>query len=358
MTNQKWYAPEINPVGTTTTRQSSGLLHTIPVRARDSASKIAFEFSYKLAFNDDTNYKILFFDFASQELLFAALLSQAYNSNLPFGTDPFLNAILTGNKMDGTDLYSLTAKVVNIKRNEAKGAVLATMYGCGITLFTSELLKGVQDENQKPAVKAKAKLAYEKLKGKQDLNGKFIGGVASGFFNYCARNNAQQIPIMPIFRQNFPKSLSPKYISKISPTTAINYNVQASCATAGMLSAYIAFAQQQFEEAGLTNLDARYAVSVHDCLAYLVKDTEENIEKTAMCMIRAYTQVWALVISQLGMKEFPVKLIEDIVIDVSSVWRKNAFASIETPGFKYDTDGYQIMADIATGGLKYGQFAD
>jgi hypothetical protein len=348
-TKQQYTALETRPYGTITSRLTSPLLSVLPTRCRNEENKLCFEFQYKLTFDQETDYTLLWFDFASQELVYSALLAQSYHGGA-MGSDPFMKTMIEGNKEDGTDLYSLVANSIGIKRNQAKGAVLATMYGCGQKLFTQELLKSIDSETEKARVKPLAKIAFNKMKGQKDEANNFSGGIASNFFNWSAQNANRGRPILPLFGQYYPKALSSAYLPTVSPTSSINYAVQAGCAINGMLSLYLVAVTNQFNKAGLTKLDARYSASVHDMVCFIVK--KENVESAFVCMIKAYLQSWALVCQQFNLQDIPTKFIYDFEVDVSDCLRKEAFSTIKTPLFEYTKPGYKLKINKLTGNME------
>lgn len=347
MVKQSWYAPSLKPYSTVTGRLASDLVSVLPTRARNPQDKIAFDFQYQLRFNPDSDYQYYFTDMSSQELWIAAMLAQAFAGG-EFGSDPFLAAMLTGSKEQATDLYSLVANSIGIKRNQAKGAVLATLYGAGQKLFSKELLKSIPTEAEKEQVKPLTKIAFQKMKGVKKSDGLFYDGIASNFFNYTVVNSSNGRPVLPIFKQPFPQVLNPSYLGKsVSQTGLTNYFVQSSAATSGQLSIFLTALQHQFNQAGLT---ARYSCSIHDC--YVVIGLKVDEEKIAKAMIATYLQTWALTINQLGLNKLPTKLLTDCVVDVSDCLRKSARATISVPGFNYNTIGKQYRVSPVTGELE------
>ena len=66
MTKQQFFAPALRPWGTTTSRLTSPLLSVLPQRVRRPEEKLGFAFQYTLAFPEDSEYTLMFFDHASQ----------------------------------------------------------------------------------------------------------------------------------------------------------------------------------------------------------------------------------------------------------------------------------------------------
>jgi hypothetical protein len=342
---QKYTALEVNPWGTTTSRLTSPVAHVVPVRVPDST--LLSDLFYKLQFNRESEYTMLQLDFASQEMYLAALLGQQYSTAVngtPFGDDVFLKAMLSGTKEDGTDVYSLVARSINIKRNQAKGAVLATLYGSGIKTFTNSLLKAIDLESEKSRVRTLAKVAFESLKGKKCKAGRFEQGVASNFFNWSMSNISRDVPENPILRQSFPKILSPKYMGKAATYTAqINYPVQAGCATLGVLSIFMTLVTAKLSEVNLIeSRDWRFGCSVHDSYTFLVR--KEVTELAAQQILKAYLLTWSLVIKQLSLPKVPHKMLTDCVINESRCNRKYAASTIKTQFSEFLEIGRQFKS--------------
>ncbi len=336
---------------TFTSRLTSSIAHTIPNKFRNPEQKILSDFFYQFQFNEDSDYTILELDMASQEMYIAALLGQKV-SGLPFGEDEFLKAMLTGDKSVGTDIYSLVASSIGLKRNQAKGAVLATLYGGGNKTFTNSLLKSIDNLAERDRVKPLAKIAYERLKGKKDLAGRFYGGIASNFFNWSTNNISKEVPVIPFFNQSFPKTLCPKYMGKTATYTAqINFPVQGGAATLGILSIFLTSVTHQLTELGLVEKeDWRFATSIHDSYSFLVKKV--FVEDAAIAILKAYLQTWAYCIKALGLYDIPHKFLYDCVINETRCCRKYAGATIKSPVAEWTEIGRQYLVDPSTGKLK------
>ena len=349
MTKQAFFAPSVNPFSTITGRLTDPLLVVLPQRVRRPETQVGFGFQNQLAFDKDSDHSLVFFDFASEELLYSAVLSQAYHGG-KLGSDPFMKAMLTGSKEDGTDVYSLVAKSIGIKRNQSKGAVLGSLYGMGKKSYITTLLQSIDSPKERERVRPIAGDAFTAFKGSKDrMTGKLTGGIASNFFNYVNRNINSDLPKFGPFGLDYPKSLNKAYWKSRRTTSAINYAVQSSCALGGMLSTYISLASAEFKSETLSETQVRYAGSIHDCIIFIVKD--DCINQVAKCLIRSYVSVWAHVFDYFSLGSLPQRIITDIVLDVSKELRKDAFATIKTPEYSTDKTGFQLFVSPETGKL-------
>ena len=280
--------------------------------------------------------------------MYSAILAQSFAGGA-LGSDRFMQAMLTGNKKDKTDVYSIVANSVGLERNQAKGAVLGSLYGMGQKGFIKALLSSIDNPHEKARVKPIAKEAFYSMKGKKGASGLLEGGIASNFFNYSSINCKKDRPLVGPFQQYYPKTLSPQYMSKIRSTASLNYAVQAGCALTGLLSGFLSAAEGQFAAEGLAKEDCRYSSSIHDAVIYIVK--KDKVKQASKAIVRAYIQCWALAFTAFKLGAIPQKIAYDIIIDVSHCIRKDAFTPIKTPAYEYTTPGYQIFVSPETGKL-------
>lgn len=110
-------------------------------------------------------YSIVGADVDSQELWIASILGDADTARM-HGVTPFGWMTLSGNKADGTDMHSLTAKAINISRDQAKVINYARIYGAGQS-FAEQLLKQFNPTMSEQDARQKAKKMFALTKGKQ-----------------------------------------------------------------------------------------------------------------------------------------------------------------------------------------------
>lgn len=260
MNKQTWLAPEVVPSSTISGRTVEPLYNTLPARAKHEDQKIGFAIKSTHRFSDDSPYTFVGFDFAGQELAVAAMFAESQNHSSN-GTDKFNKAVLVGNKDEGTDFHSMTAKQAGVKRSTAKNIGYALLYGSGLKTATNTAMQDL-DDSEKSNAKAFAKATIDAFKGKkQGIN--YNGGIASNYFNYVYNKSDSCHPTLDLFGQVVPKCLDYTHIFKSGSPAQINYFIQAVCSTNGMLSAFLVYCNNEIHELGIKD-KCRFAVSIHD----------------------------------------------------------------------------------------------
>lgn len=355
---QHWLAPAVVANSTVSGRSVEPLFLTLPARARNKGkTKIGFGVKSTHRFDEDSPYTFIGFDFSAQEMQVAGIFAQTYSGNNESGFDKLDNANLTGDKSRGTDVHSLTAKAAGVPRDIAKNVNYGLCFGSGLKTAIKTTEQGLSEQDKHQAA-AFAKATLESFKGSSNREtGSYEGGLASNYFNYVYKKSAIGNSTLAIFNQPIPKCLDSKYIGKSGSPAQINCYVQSVCSSNGMLSAYVIFL---YEEAKLMGLkqgeDFRYAISIHDEVWFICKDS--LTKQLATCMVRAHAATWALLMSRLNPQiDLPVqRLFYDIVIDVTKCLRKEANQVIDTPDFKYSKLGYQYYVSKETGKLTRRNF--
>lgn len=110
-------------------------------------------------------YKLVGADVDSQELWIASVLGDAY-AHGQHGATPLGWMTLSGSKSNGSDMHSITAKVVGISRDHAKVLNYARIYGAG-QQFAETLLQQFNPSLSASEAKAKAMKMFGATKGKR-----------------------------------------------------------------------------------------------------------------------------------------------------------------------------------------------
>lgn len=110
-------------------------------------------------------YRIVGADVDSQELWIASMLGDANDTGC-HGATPFGWMTLSGNKADGSDMHSITAKAVGISRDHAKVINYARIYGAGQN-FAERLLKQFNPTMSDGETRSKALKMFAMTKGKK-----------------------------------------------------------------------------------------------------------------------------------------------------------------------------------------------
>ena len=127
--------PMIVPAGTLTRR---AVERTWLTASNAKEDRIGSEL--KTLVEEPPGHAIVGADVDSQELWIAAVLGDAHFSQ-EHGSTPLGWMTLQGNKADGTDMHSATAKTVGVSRDNAKVLNYGRIYGAGLK-FAKQLLQG------------------------------------------------------------------------------------------------------------------------------------------------------------------------------------------------------------------------
>ncbi|KAG6329337.1 hypothetical protein ID866_9752, partial [Astraeus odoratus] len=214
---------------------------------------------------------------------------------------------LEGTKAAGTDLHSKTADILGISRDQAKVFNYSRIYGAGMRHAVLLLLQSNASMRPEEAQKLAENL-YASTKGKNtyrsDLFGRrfWYGGTESFVFNKLeeiALSDCPQTPALgcgitaALSKENLPDGFGTDFM-----TSRINWVVQSSgvdylhlliVAMDHLISRY--------------SIKARYLISVHDELRYLV--TEEDRYRAALALQVANLWTRSLFAFKLGMDDLP-----------------------------------------------------
>jgi DNA polymerase gamma 1 len=119
-------APAIIPAGTVTRRAT----HKLWLTSTSPKDKIIGT-NLKSMIECTDGWKIVGADVDSQEQWLAALLGDFVSGEGKAGATPFANMLLAGSKSDNSDLHSVVARQVGIRRDDAKLLNYARLYGAG-----------------------------------------------------------------------------------------------------------------------------------------------------------------------------------------------------------------------------------
>ncbi|CAH2002373.1 unnamed protein product [Acanthoscelides obtectus] len=110
-------------------------------------------------------YNIVGADVDSQELWIASVIGDSRHAAM-HGCTPLGWMTLSGNKSEGTDMHSVTAKAVGISRDHAKVINYARIYGAGQN-FAERLLKQFNPTMSETEARSKARKMFDMTKGKK-----------------------------------------------------------------------------------------------------------------------------------------------------------------------------------------------
>ncbi|KAG6918026.1 hypothetical protein DXG01_016878 [Tephrocybe rancida] len=240
---------------------------------------------------------------------------------------------LEGTKAAGTDLHSKTASILGISRDQAKIFNYSRIYGAGMRHAVLLLLQSnaamLPDEAQKLAENL-----YASTKGKNthraDIFGRkfWFGGTESFVFNKLEEIALSDKPQTPALGCGVTYALSKEYLpaefgADYMPSR-INWVVQSS----GVDYLHLLIVAMDHLIAKY-DIDARYLISVHDELRYLVKEEDKYRAALALQIANLWTR--SIFAYKLGMDDLPQGVAFFSAVDVDHVLRKEVDMPCVTP---------------------------
>ncbi|EKM83381.1 hypothetical protein AGABI1DRAFT_123715 [Agaricus bisporus var. burnettii JB137-S8] len=240
---------------------------------------------------------------------------------------------LEGTKAAGTDLHSKTASILGISRDAAKVFNYSRIYGAGQRHALLLLLQSNPSMNAEQAQKLAQNL-YASTKGKNThrtdfFNRKFwYGGSESFVFNKLEEIALSDNPRTPALGCGITHALSKKYLPETFGsdymTSRINWAVQSS--GVDYLHLLIVSMQHLIKK---YDIQARYLISVHDELRYLVKEDDKYRAALALQIANLWTR--SFFAYKLGMDDLPQGVAFFSAVDIDHVLRKEADMPCVTP---------------------------
>ncbi|KIK52080.1 hypothetical protein GYMLUDRAFT_100859 [Collybiopsis luxurians FD-317 M1] len=240
---------------------------------------------------------------------------------------------LEGTKSAGTDLHSKTASILGISRDQAKVFNYSRIYGAGMRHAMSLLQQGNPNMTQEEAQKLAENL-YASTKGKNthrgDMFGRkfWYGGTESYLFNKLEEIALSDKPQTPALgcgvTDALQKDCLPAGFGSDYMPSRINWVVQSS----GVDYLHLLIVSMDH----LTrkyNITARYLISVHDELRYLVK--EEDRFRAALALQIANLWTRSMFAYKLGLDDLPQGVAFFSAVDVDKVLRKEVDMPCVTP---------------------------
>ncbi|CED83342.1 Mitochondrial DNA polymerase gamma, catalytic subunit [Phaffia rhodozyma] len=274
-------------------------------------------------------YSIVGADVDSEELWIASLLGDAQLGL--HGGSPIGWMTLEGTKSQGTDVHSKTAFIVNVTRDGAKVFNYSRIYGAGIKHATRLLMEGQAVQDEEAATKA-AEALYASTKGLRvafnnaDFHRFWFGGTESYLFNSIESVARSKLPQTPALKCGITAALRGAFLEKPSDhmTSRINWVVQSS----GVDYLHLLIVAVNHICAHY-NIDARFLISVHDEIRYLVKDEDKYRATYALQVANLWTRM--LFAFQCGMEDLPQGCAFFSAVDVDKVLRKEVDMPCVTP---------------------------
>eukprot|EP01134_Creolimax_fragrantissima_P001421 CFRG1421T1 len=312
-------------------------------------------------------YKLVGADVDSQELWIAAVMGDAKFCGL-HGSTAMGWMALRGQKADGTDVHSRTAALVGLDRNTAKIFNYGRIYGAGQAFATRLLLQHNRSievaEGKKRAhdlyintkgtrwLKIAPHIAEEitrerpelKVAGQwttvETLQAYYRGvkrnweseaidvewrhGTESHMFNALEKIAKDVNPKTPVLGVNMSKVLSTASVGKDFLRSRVNWVVQSSAVDyLHLMLVTMKYLCNAYK------IDARFMISIHDEVRYLVK--EEDAERIALAL--QLTNIWvrAMFSYKLKFTDLPLGIAFFEAIDLDTVLRKEVDMDCITP---------------------------
>ncbi|KAL4247568.1 DNA polymerase type-A family protein [Abortiporus biennis] len=325
---EKWgvIIPQIITMGTVTRRAIEKTWLTA-----SNAKKNRVGSELKAMVRAPEGYAIVGADVDSEELWISSVMGDAQFGL--HGATAIGWMTLEGTKSAGTDLHSKTASILGISRDQAKVFNYSRIYGAGMKHAVLLLLQSNAGMLAEEAQKLAGNL-YASTKGKnthrQDIfNRKFwFGGTESFVFNKLEQIATSDCPQTPALGCGVTYALSKEYLpeefgSDYMPSR-INWVVQSSGVDyLHLLIVSMDYLIQKY------NINARFLISVHDELRYLVK--EEDRYRAALALQIANLWTRSLFSFKLGMDDLPQGVAFFSAVDIDKVLRKEVDMPCVTP---------------------------
>ncbi|KAJ3146350.1 DNA-directed DNA polymerase gamma mip1 [Geranomyces michiganensis] len=273
-------------------------------------------------------YKIVGADVDSEELWIASLLGDA--QFLIHGATAIGFMTLQGTKKQGTDLHTVTGKILGISRDSAKMFNYGRIYGAGVKYAVQLLLQHSPGMAKIDAEKKAAEL-YAKTKGKKfkaKIDGKnttiWHGGSETFMFNQLEQIAVSDVPTTPVLRCVIPDSLMPKYVKNKFMPSRVNWAVQSS----GVDYLHLLLVSMNYLMRRL-KIDGRFMVSIHDEVRYLVKEDQSVL--AAYCLQIANLWVRTAFSASVGIHDVPASVAFFSSVDIDHCLRKEVDMNCLTP---------------------------
>ncbi|SCV74300.1 BQ2448_6732 [Microbotryum intermedium] len=296
--------PQVIPMGTVTRRAVERTWLTA-----SNAKKNRVGSELKSMVRAPPGYAIVGADVDSEELWICSVMGDAQFGL--HGATAIGWMTLEGTKSAGTDLHSKTASILSISRDDAKVFNYSRIYGAGVKHAVQLLLKANPTLAADKATEL-AKNLYAQTKGVVDRSPAFRrnfwhGGTESFVFNKLEGIAQSDRPRTPALGCGLTDALTKAYLppeagratkgSGFMPSR-INWVVQSSGVDyLHLLLVAMEYLTRRYE------IDARYMISVHDEIRYLVK--EEDRYRAALALQVANLWTRSLFAYRLQMPDLP-----------------------------------------------------
>ncbi|OWF43177.1 DNA polymerase subunit gamma-1-like [Mizuhopecten yessoensis] len=333
--------PRIVPAGTITRR---AVEQTWLTASNAYPDRVGSEL--KAMIQTPPGYKFVGADVDSEELWIAALIGDAHAKI--HGCTAFGWMTLQGKKSDKTDLHSKTADTVGISRDHAKIFNYGRIYGAG-RLFAQRLLMQFNHRLTAAEATKKANIMYSSTKGsrkkklQESADGTLFyktvwaGGSESEMFNQLEAIATRESPTTPVLDCHISKALEPQYVGDDFMTSRVNWVVQSSAVDyLHLMLVCMGWLIKEYD------IDARFSISIHDEVRYLVADKDKYRAGLALQITNLLTR--SMFAYKLGMKDLPRSVAFFSAVDIDTCMRKEVTLDCRTPSNPRGMEmGYGVM---------------
>lgn len=239
------------------------------------------------------------------------------------GGTPASFQTLAGRKEDGSDVHSMTAKLLGVTRDEAKISVYSRRYGAGLTAMTNYLRQFRKSLTSSQAKQIATEM-FTKTKGKK-IEGQWKLGSESAMFNEMERVATSSDPRTPALGRTLSDALHPRYTgNRDFMTSKINWVCQSSgvdfmhlCLTA---TSYLC---REYK------INARLCITIHDEYRYIVKKEDS----ARFCLAFQIAHLWtrAMFCYSVGIYDLPASVAWFSGVDIDFTIRKSPDSPAITP---------------------------
>jgi len=309
--------PQTIPMGTITRRAVEPLWMTA---ANAKSNSIGSELKAQVKSVD--GWIFVGADVDSEELWIASLYGDAALGI--HGGTPLGYMTLQGSRSEGTDMHSVTAKILGIERNAAKVFNYARIYGAG-PRFAENLLKQFSPTLTPAEIKLKAEILYRETKGTRVKN-VWVGGTESFTFNQLEFIARLKSPKTPALSCAIPDGLEPPNQLSINDylKSRINWSVQSS----GVDYLHLLLVSMQYLSTKMS-IPLKFILSIHDEVRFMVPEQFKYKAALAMQLSNLWTR--AFFVECVGMTDLPLSCAFFSTVDIDHCLRKEVTMDCKTP---------------------------
>ncbi|KAH9249204.1 hypothetical protein BASA83_000673 [Batrachochytrium salamandrivorans] len=316
--------PQLIPMGTITRRAVEPLWMTA---SNAKSKRIGSEIKSMVV--PPKGYSFVGADVDSEELWIASVFGDAQFGQ--HGSTAIGFMTLQGTKSAGSDMHSVTGRILGITRDQSKVFNYGRIYGAGLKFAVQLLLQG-NPEMTREVAEEKAEMLYKSTKGQRYRSmGRFRnlwhGGTESMMFNTLDWIATYSDPRTPVLGCQIPDALMPLNVNQKFMPSRINWAVQSS----GVDYLHILLISMDYLMRRL-RIDGRFLISIHDEVRYIIKDEHVDLA----CLAMHISNLWArsMFASRLGLYDLPLNVAFFSLVDIDHCLRKEVDMSCITPSHR------------------------